>query len=334
MTKITAVMILVLLATHSQAREPVVTTEQFAFYNDYETNLNDALVAAGVARKFGHDELFQTGEEQACFEALAPSIQAGWRLAVDYYTEVVSPHEFNDRQQYVIRLSLAGVDFDDARSIAFLDLAASFRRAASPAYTACRWSAQESANRRWIDGLTTQLARHESKIAARLADLYQQAWPDQHLIVDVVSTVNWAGANSFFSDNSVGHILISPGSTGHEALETVFHEASHGFMLRHSPLQQSIATAAEALKLPVPEGLWHVVLFYTTGETIRSILKAAGEGSYEPMIYGIYSRSNWGNYQDSMEANWPAYMNGSKAATDAAVLLIRQINSSERAGAK
>ena len=34
------------------ARTPVVTTPHFAFYSDFDTNLNDALIAVGVARKF------------------------------------------------------------------------------------------------------------------------------------------------------------------------------------------------------------------------------------------------------------------------------------------
>jgi hypothetical protein len=34
-------------------RAPVVTTPRFAFYSDLDTNLKDALVAAGIARKGG-----------------------------------------------------------------------------------------------------------------------------------------------------------------------------------------------------------------------------------------------------------------------------------------
>lgn len=312
-------------ATHSQAREPVATSEQFAFYSDFETNLNDALMAAGAARKHGRDELFSAGSEHACFEALAPSVQTGWSLAVNYYAEIISPHRFNDRQQYLVRLDLAGMTSEDARAAEFLDLAASFRRAASPAYEACRWAAQDSANRRWIHDVTSQLSNYEPDIAPRLATLYQQTWPERRMEVDVVATVSWSGANSFFADNSAGHLLISSESTGHEALETVFHEASHGFMLRPAPLQDALAQAAEKLEVKVPDGLWHVVLFYTTGETIRMVLEAAGEPRYEPMIYAIYGRSSWGDYREAMDATWPSYMDGTKSALEAAIELTRQI---------
>lgn len=324
--KLIALIAVVLWATQLQARDPVATSEQFAFYSDFETNLNDALIAAGVARKFGRDELFSAGEEMACFETLSPSLQAGWRLAVSYYAEIISPHQFNDRQQYLIRLRLAGIDSDDARVEDFLDLASSFRRAGSPAYNACRWTAQDSENRRWIDDVTSQLSKHEQEIGGRLAKLYQQAWPDQRLDVDVVATVSWAGANSFFADNSAGHLLISSGSAGHEALETVFHEASHGFMLGAAPLRDALAQAAGRLAVPVPDGLWHVLLFYTTGETVRMVVEAAGEPDYEPMIYEIYGRTSWGDYREALDTTWPAYMDGSKSAFDAAMELIGQIN--------
>lgn len=321
-----ALIALIVCSSHLQAREPVAVTEHFAFYSDLETNLNDALITAGVARNRGRSELFTAGKERSCFEALAPPVQAAWRLAVSYYAEIISPHEFNDRRQYLVRLSLAGIDNEEAAAREFLGVAASFRRAAAPAYKACRWPEQDAANRRWIDDVTSQMQKHETEIAVRLARLYQQAWPDARMDVDAVATVSWAGANSFFPDDNAGHILISSGSAGHEALETVFHEASHGFMLRSAPLQDALARAAERLGARVPDGLWHVILFYTTGETVRLVLEAAGEPGYEPMIFEIYGRSRWGVYEEAMAAVWPSYMAGGKSAVDAATELIQRIN--------
>jgi len=301
MPRLITVIALLLCATQAPAREAVATSEQFAFYSDFETNLNDALVATGVARRFGREELFLAGDQQECFDALEPALQAGWRLAVGYYAENISPHQFNEREQYLIRLSHAGTGSEDARDDEYLELVAGIRRAAAPAYEACRWTEQDAANRRWIDDIASQLAKHEQEIAARLARLYQQSWPGQRMDVDVVETVNWAGANSFFAGDSAGHLLVSSASAGHEALETVFHEASHGFMLRPSPLQDALDEAAATLGVPVPDGLWHVVLFVTTGEIVRGVLADAGEAGYEPMIYEIYGRSRWGTYREAMD---------------------------------
>jgi hypothetical protein len=141
----------------------------------------------------------------------------------------------------------------------------------------------------------------------------------------VVETVSWAGANSFFTRDHVGHLLISPNYQGFEALETIFHEASHGFMLRGAPLQRALAGAADELNTDVPEGLWHVVLFVTTGETVRAILDAAGETGYVPMITEIYGRSSWGQYKAAMDLVWPSYLDGTLDA-DAAVLALITAN--------
>jgi hypothetical protein len=52
----------------SAQRTPVITTSYFAIYSDFDTNLNDALIAAGLARKKNKPELFRSGEEAACFD--------------------------------------------------------------------------------------------------------------------------------------------------------------------------------------------------------------------------------------------------------------------------
>ncbi|MEJ2127712.1 MAG: hypothetical protein P8X81_02580 [Woeseiaceae bacterium] len=294
------------------------------FYSDFEFNLHDALLTAGVERRFGRSELFQAGDEQACFEALAPSAQTGWDLAVDYYSKIVSPHEFNDRQQFLPRLNLAGIGEPDDRESQFLDIAAGFRVAAALAYRNCRWEAQDAANRRWIADVSALLDKHEPTIAPRLASLYHEPWPEQPIEVDVVQTVSWAGANSFFARGHAGHLMISSASQGHEAIETVFHEASHGFMIDDDALQQALRDAAAQLEVEVPRGLWHVVLFVTTGETVRQALVAAGEPDYEPMIVEIYGRSSWGQYKDAMNAVWPSYLDGTLGAEEAMIALINE----------
>lgn len=54
----------------------------------------------------------------------------------------------------------------------------------------------------------------------------------------------------------------------------VFHEASH---LLAERVERAIAAAAEAQHQPVPEDLWHALLFYTAGAQVRRALP-----SYRP----------------------------------------------------
>src|ERR1700732_262980 len=141
------------------ARTPVASTPHFAFYSDFETNLNDALINTGVARKLHRPELFHAGDEVACFEKLPSAVRAAWNRALDYYAEIISPGGWTDRGQYLIRVHLAGFDDEreDAADRQLVDIAKSFRAAAAPAYRECRLAAQDEKNRRWTAALHARL---------------------------------------------------------------------------------------------------------------------------------------------------------------------------------
>lgn len=314
-------------------RTPVLTTPHFAFYSDFDTNLNDALNAAGVARKGGKPELFHSGSEAevACFGKLPPSARAGWDRAVDYYAEIISPAGWNARQQYLLRVQLAGFDEElkDAGARQFVEIARSFRGAATPAYQACRWAAQDEKNRRWIEELKSRLATDEQRIALRLEQLYGKRWNGLPIPVDVVETVDWAGANSIFRNPAGGHLLISNSYQGPAALEIVFHEASHLLMDRKDPLRQALDSAASAVDFRLPDDLWHVVLFYTTGETVRRILDDGGKPGYTPLVYQIFDRGTWSRYRKPLESAWRPYVHGERTLSEAAAGLIEALRKLE-----
>ena len=307
------------------ARTPVLTTPHFAFYSDFDTNLNDALIAEGVARKGGKPELFHSGSEAACFGKLPPSARAAWEGAVGYYAEIISPAQFGDRQQFLIRAQLAGIDevLEDVEARQFVEIARSFRAAATPAYKACRWAAQDEKNRRWIEELKSRLAVDEPKIAPRLEQLYKMPWGGLPIPVDVVQTVDWSGANTILRDPAGGHILISIENQGPAALEVIFHEASHLFMGRGAPLRLALDEAAKRADFRLPGDLWHVVLFYTTGEAVRGVLDGHGE-HYTPMVYEIFGRTGgtWGQYRKALEDTWRPYVDGKRTLSEAAAGLI------------
>src|SRR5215471_9535700 len=73
-----AIVICLVVSTPADAAErtPVATTPHFAFYSDLDTNLNDALIAAGVARKAAKPELFHSEPEEGCFAKLPSSSRA------------------------------------------------------------------------------------------------------------------------------------------------------------------------------------------------------------------------------------------------------------------
>jgi hypothetical protein len=315
------------VAGQAAPRTPVASTPHFAFFDDFDTNLNDALVQAGLARKRREPELFHTGEETACFAKLAPAAQAAWDGAVDYYARVISPAEWNARPQFLLRMQLVGFEAEwrgsgNPADLEFVDLARSFRAVAAPAYRACRWSAQEAKNRSWIAEIQPRLASGEAQLAERLEKLYRKPWGKLPILVDVVETVNWSGADTSWSDAGQGDILIANAPGGAAGFEVLFHEASHTLMDRGDPIPRALARAAEAAGVALPRDLWHVVLFYTTGEAVRGLLDTHGEAGYTPMLYEIFARHDWVEYRDALEKNWRPYVEGKRSLDEAAADLI------------
>jgi hypothetical protein len=308
-------------------RTPVVTTPHFAFFSDFDTNLNDALIAAGVARKGGKPELFHSGDAVSCFGKLPQSARAAWEGALDYYATIISPADWSDPQQYLVRVQLAGFDEElkDAAARQFVEIAQAFRAAAAPAYEACRWPDQDDKNRRWIEEEKSRLTADEEKVASRLEQLYRIRWDGLPIPVDVVETVNWSGANSILRDAGGGHLLISNSYQGPAALEVVFHEASHLLMGRKDPLRQALDSASSAVGFSLPGDLWHVVLFYTTGEAVRRILDDEGKPGYTPMLYGVFERGTWGDYRKALESAWRPYVDGERTLSDAAASLVEAL---------
>lgn len=302
--------------------EPISTTPWFAFHSDLQTNLNDALVIAGRDREAGRAELFKSGEAKACFDELAPSQRAGWNLAVDYYARIVSPAGWDQRQQFLLRIALAGLAEDlDERASGYLELAEHMRGAAEPAYRACWWDIQHTANQAWIDGLHPQIEQHGEAVAQRLEALYGTALHGLPLRVDVVAHAPPVGANTIWLNPEGGHILVSSGIEDALALEIMFHEASHTLVSygRGDPLPLALEAAAQTTGVELPRDLWHVVMFYLTGEVMREVLGEA----YTPYMVtqGLWD-GRWGGYRNAIEAALPDYLEGDVSLDQAAVSLL------------
>jgi hypothetical protein len=311
--------------------EVMARTTHFAFHSDLATNVHDALLQAGRDRNGGRPGLFAVGAEQACFAGLPNSARSAWGRAVDYYAEIVSPSRFSERPQFLIRLDLGRLEAPrDERSRSFVEIARGFIAVATPAFVACRWEAQDAANREWAAGLVALLEEHEAAVAGRLAELYRMPLAGLPIRVDVVETVNWSGATTILLDPAGGHILTSRSERGPAALELIFHEASHTLMGRSHPLRRALAGAAESLDLPLPGDLWHAVLFYSTGDAVRRVLSEAGEPEYTPMLFegGLFAR-----HHAALRRAWTPYLDGERTLDEAALDLMRAAQEGTAGGA-
>jgi len=309
-------------------REPVLVTPHFTLYSDLQFNLHDALVAAGTARRAGAAERFGAEPEAACFEGLPAAQRAAWNRAVDYYAEVIATGIAFDRAQTLPRLELLWRTDDWAQGDerTFIAIARSFRSAAAPAYERCRWAAQDARNRQWIEVLRPMLAMHEDAISGKLKELYDNDWQALPIPIDVVETVSRTGGDSIFTNPPPGHVWVSSTRDAYQtpaaALEVVFHEASHLLTGNRSPLTTALDSAGRAAEQPLPRDLWHAVLFYVTGETVRRTLTGGDSSEHTPLIYAL---NIFGDVRDPIAAAWSPYLDGERSLPEAATDLVERL---------
>jgi hypothetical protein len=181
--------------------------------------------------------------------------------------------------------------------------------AAAPAYRAHWWPAHDAANRAWIAAVEPRLARFGPPIAARLGRAYQTEWPKTSIPVDVTVDAGRFGAYTTGDPTHVTLSSVDPRGKGDAGLESLFHEASHGW---DQKLIDGVTKAAAERGRPVPDGLWHAILFYTVGEATAKVLGAGGSPGYVPYAIheGLYEHRGWQGYRRAIEIGWQPYLDG------------------------
>ncbi|HEV8630530.1 MAG TPA: hypothetical protein VGV61_09465 [Thermoanaerobaculia bacterium] len=248
---------------------------------------------------------------------LSPAERAAWQQAVDYYDRELAAKDllFDPRLDEIRRALLAG----GASAEPPAGLPAEHRAvlaAAAPVYRAHWWSAHDRANRAWIAAATAEVQSLSPAVPARLAALYRTPWFTSPARVDVVFVASRQGAYTQL-DPLPAHLTISssdPHNQGLAAGEIVFHEASHALV---RPVEEAFSKEARAAGKPIGV-LWHVALFYLTGEVVRQALAARGV-DYTPYLYatGLFDRA-WPQLEAPVETHWRPYVDG-KASLDDAV---------------
>jgi hypothetical protein len=310
----------------AQPEQPraVATTPHFAFFSDLTVNLNDALIAAGRARRAKSQELFGTDPERACFDRLTAAERAGWARAVDYFAEIVTPFDVNAREQILFRIELmAGSEWATGNDRTFMAIAGSMRAAAMPAYERCRWPAQDATNRRWIEQAIALLNVHGGELGERLPEIYGTRWHTLPYRIDVVDAVSPLGANAQLFVPAGPHILIPSSATttqGNAALEVIFHEGSHSLAI---PLSEGLTRAGRARGYAVRGDISHAIIFYLTGEVVRRVLEQAGE-SYTPYLYALKLFPD--SVRDALSKTLSPYLNGQGTLVEAIDNLVQALS--------
>jgi hypothetical protein len=161
-------------------------------------------------------------------------------------------------------------------------------------------------------------------LSHRLAEIYQTDWPQERIRVDVSVYSNSAGAYTTLDPLRLTVSSSDPRNQGPEALEILFHEASHGIS---DNVQNAILRECRQRDKPVPRDLWHALLFYTTGEVIRPALpdseQSGPKTGYVPYAVreGLYKRG-WQDYLRVLTEYWQPYLDGKQNFDDAVAHMV------------
>ena len=206
--------------------------------------------------------------------------------------------------------------------------------AAAPVYRAHLWPEHDRANRRWIQRVAPLVREQGVGLSERLADIYQTRWPREKIRVEVAGYANGDGAYTTVDPLRVTISGLDLRNQGPEALEVLFHEASHGIA---EPVQTAIIRECRQRDKAIPRDLWQALVFYTTGEVIRPVISSQSTaahnldgsvpgGGYTPYALreGLYRRG-WNEYLKLLQRFWQPYLDGQASFGDAIARMVSSL---------
>jgi hypothetical protein len=274
---------------------------------------------------------------------LTTAEQKAWDEAVAYYAAHYANQDLLFSTELILLKNQIG-DFEDCdelsgakRKTCDAGLSPQLTQildAAAPVYRAHLWPAHDRANRRWIAQVAPLIREQGVGLSERLADIYQTRWPTEKIRVDVSAYANWAGAYTTLGPLRVTISSLDSRNQGDEALEVLFHEASHG-IAEH--VESSIARECRQRDKAIPRDLWHALIFYTTGEVIRPVMsrpdpqRKDGDGTVAAAGYTPYAvreglyRRGWDDYLKLLTRFWQPYLDGKTSFDDAIARMISSL---------
>lgn len=313
----------------ARAQLPVAEFEQVRFHSSFWVNLHFTLHAeARRMLKPGPDlQRLEAASREPMPGDLNSAERAAWDEAVAYYGVSLARRDLAyGENMMAIQRALADSMDTLAESSA---IAADHRRhllAAAPVYRRHWWTEHDRAIRAWIADVSARLREVGPHARPRQAALLESGW----LTVPVRAEITFFGRAYTMMRREVTLTTMSAGDpnyAGWAGAEMVFHEVSHSLTGpdMSGPFEERIRREAAALGKKVPGDLWHLCLFYITGEVWRSELAARGI-QYEPYLYktALFDRS-WKSLRVPVETHLKPYVEGRVSAQTAFRGLIASI---------
>jgi hypothetical protein len=288
------------------SKELVLNQPPFVVHSAFWPNLHHLLWAEAWARRSPSEEKAAGVLPEPLTAKLTAAERRAWDAAVSYYDkEIADLHPLFEMRSMRKAMIAAGTD------LSATGLEAAHHEVligAAPVYRKYWWAAHDAANRTWVTDSLSKVAALTPAVPGRLARLYGMEWFTSAVRVDVVRVANREGAFTSI-DPAPAHITISssaPNGQGWMAAEILFHESSHALVF---PLMDAFAAELRTQR-KVSRQLWHVALFYLTGEVVKQALAQRGI-AYEPYLYntGLFDRA-WPELRAPIERYWKPFVNG------------------------
>ena len=290
---------------------PVAASRTFVFYSDRLTNLHDFLV--WNARSQAPVE-----PRPDCLARLPAEQRAAFERARDYYQRTFAKGA-GELVLLSMRWRLAKYGELNLADPVQIAATAAQLAPAIPAYDACWWRDHDARNRRWITTLLPLLEANESALRVRLGAVYGNELA-RSLPVDVVGYAGGGGQSTVLNPHLLLVSSASPAASSYAALEALLREASQTlFGLRAGGgLWDALRQASTAAAKPLSESVVRLLMFFTTGETMRARLLAQGVSDYNPWVYseGLFQQAVPA-LREALERVWRHYVDGRLPMTDA-----------------
>ena len=292
-----------------------VEANLFDFHSGFWINLHHFLYREAQLSEpqKGSDNLALSKADSDELQQLSVAERKAWNEAVSYYGGSLVKRDllFDDDLSHIKdQLEDAEASPNLANTEISEDLKAVLLKAA-PIYRKHWWERHNAENQEWIAHVEPLVQRYGSVLSAKVSSIYDEPWPQYPVRVDAVAYANWAGAYTTTKPTRPTISTTDPSNQGSAALETLFHETSHGMM---GNVREAINAAETNLNAHRPGvafhsgSISHAVLFYTAGELVAEQIPG-----YTPYAdkNGLWVRAWPAPDRSLIEQDWKPHMDGS-----------------------
>ena len=310
--------IVVALLLAAQASNPIFRFETDGFW----LNLHHYLYVLGRVEAKMPDVTRDAvagapADEAEGLKALSETERQQWRSAVSAYASGLSRLEaVFDRPLYDVTNAVRRASADRAAATLQIDVSvAEALDRAAPIYRKAWWPRHREANRKWLAGMQEPLKKYGPQILAYVTRAYQEPWMAGGFPVNVSAFSNWAGAYSTY-DSLLVVATMNAGNHGLHGFEITFHEAMHQW---DEEIDARLLKIARANKLKFNDLLSHAMIFYTTGEAMKTVVP-----SHVPYaeLAGIW-KGRMGAFKPALDAHWKPFLDGKTSLDDALLALLK-----------